>query len=155
MNLKNPKKNVWASDFNQTTSNPFGFFKSLFNQDQKENVEEIEIFPETATIFKENNILSLNSEINSRIYADKRFELIDKYKDFILEKDLQTKLKTIEIANKLIEKGLGLMKNLENLNSLKNFDNRSNYILISYEIRKVFLELLECLMFYQPKTLLY
>ena len=132
------KKNVWSSDCNQIS--PFGAFKTIFKEDK--NPKNIEIFPETKTLLKENDIVERNREINEKMYDDQRFELIDKYKDFILEKEILSKTKALKITNDLLENGLKLLKNLQTQKDLKSFDNRSNYILISYEIRKVFLDLL-------------
>ena len=139
MNFQNTKKNVWASTAN---SSPFGLFKNILSSKNVTSQEETENFDETLTILKEAELISLNAETNTRLYNNKFFELINKYKDFMIEKELTNKLKSVEAANKLMQKGMALLKNLQNNDSLKNFDNRSNYILISYEIRKVFLELL-------------
>lgn len=140
MNFQNQKKNVWAST--AASSSPFGLFKNILPDKNVTNQEDIENFDETLTILKEAELISLNAETNTHLYNNRFFELLNKYKDFILEKELITKLKSLEAANKLMQKGVALLKNLQNNDSLKNFDNRSNYILISYEIRKVFLEIL-------------
>ena len=138
MNVEKLKKNVWATDFPQNS--PFGVFKTIFKLEKNEQIHEI--FKETKTIIQENEIIKRNSDINERIYDNDRFELIEKYKDFILEKEVYNKTKSLQIANSLLEKGMLLLNNLKTQKDLKNFDNRSNYILISYEIRKVFLDLL-------------
>ena len=140
MNFQNQKKNVWAST--ASSSSPFGLFKNILTAKNVTSQEETENFDETLTILKEAELISLNAETNTRLYNNKFFELINKYKDFMIEKELTNKLKSVEAANKLMQTGMALLKNLQNNDSLKNFDNRSNYILISYEIRKVFLELL-------------
>lgn len=139
MNKKIPTKNVWATEYNQS---PFGFFKNIMEKIDKNEKQDL-ILTETKKMFQEKENLIENEICDQKIYQYKKYELFEKYEDFISDKKLFQKVNDLKIANNLIEKGMKLLENLELQKSLKNFESRNNYILISYEIRKVFIEILK------------
>lgn len=138
MEGKQLKKNIWAS--NPTQISPFGAFKSLFKE-YKDNKSEIT--PETEGFLKEKELLERNSALNREKLASETFKLIDKYKDFLLENGMVDKIKSLLICNSLLEKGINLEEELGKEKGLKAYENKGNFILISYEIRKIFIELLK------------
>lgn len=142
-NLKSqpPAKNAWVFESNES---PFGFFKNIFkNENLQFNDDKTEVFPQTKNIIMENKILNDNEIFNCEYYQSKLFEIYNKYKDFILEKEILDKIKSLETSNNLIEKGIQLLENIQNQKNLKNYDQRNNYILISFEIRKIYIDLLK------------
>lgn len=141
LKLQPPLKNAWVFESNES---PFGFFKTIFkNENLQINNDKTEIFPQTKNIIMENQILNDNEIFNIEYYQSKLFEIYNKYKDFILEKEILEKIKNLEISNDLMEKGIQLLENLQKQKNLKDYDQRNNYILISYEIRKIFIDLLK------------